>query len=70
MVFFLDLGVLFFSGEPERSNSYRVESTGSNPIHRYNFYFLIFSATTSPGTQPPKLMIIVNSNKLRINDNH
>ena len=28
------------------------------------FYFLIFSATTSPGTQRPKLTIIVNSRQI------
>ena len=29
------------------------------------FYFLIFSATASPGTQCPKLTIIVNSMQIR-----
>ena len=30
------------SGEAERSNSYRVETPGSNPIHVYNFLFPYF----------------------------
>ena len=42
----------------------RVETPGSNAIHRYDFYFLIFSATTSPGAQCPILTI----SKLRINN--
>ena len=52
---FRGIGVLIFIGETERSGSYRIEAPCSNPFQGLDFYFLIFSATTSPGTQCPKI---------------
>ena len=61
--FFGESGVLIFSGEAERSGSYRVEAPGSNPIHRYDFsYFLIFSSTTFLG---PHSVLINNNSKFK-----
>ena len=51
--------MLIYSGQTERSGTYRVETPGSNPIHGYDLYFPYFLChhNASPGKQYPKLTI-------------
>ena len=62
-------GVFICSGDGERSDCCKVGTPGSNPNHNIIFYFLIFSATTNPGTQSSKFTIIVIQSILTIQDN-
>ena len=39
---FRGCGVLIFSGETERSGSYRIDPPCSNPLHGYDFLFPYF----------------------------